>query len=89
MEKIKAGYVSFGTIFYEPSRLKMISSGAEKQLREAGLELVSTDPVYGEGTNRREPYVETYNQKNGFPVCKHHQLDRHPWCIQGSPCVSD
>ena len=49
MNNIKAGYVSFGTMFYEPATLKMISSRAEKQLKEAGLELITTDPVFGEG----------------------------------------
>ena len=49
MNKIKAGYVSFGTMFYEPANLKMISARAEKQLTEAGLDLVITSPVYGEG----------------------------------------
>lgn len=49
MEKIKAGYVSFGTMFYEPANLKMISARAEKQLTESGLELISTAPVFGEG----------------------------------------
>lgn len=49
MTKLKAGYVSFGTMFYEPANLKMISARAEKQLTEAGLELICTDPVYGEG----------------------------------------
>jgi L-fucose isomerase len=49
MAKIKAGYVSFGTMFYEPANLKMISARAEKQLSDAGLELIVTEPVYGEG----------------------------------------
>lgn len=49
MEKIKAGYVAFGTMFYEPANLKMISERAEKQLTDAGLELVTTSPVFGEG----------------------------------------
>ncbi len=66
MEKIKAGYVSFGTIFYEPSRLKMISSGAEKQLREAGLELVSTDPVYGEGNEPERAIRELKSEEWDF-----------------------
>lgn len=48
MEKIKAGYVAFGTMFYEPANLKMISERAEKQLTDAGLELVTTSPVFGE-----------------------------------------
>ncbi|MFZ0282272.1 MAG: hypothetical protein WAL29_11510, partial [Bacteroidales bacterium] len=49
MAKIKAGYVAFGTMFYEPANLKMISERAEKQLKDAGLELAITDPVFGEG----------------------------------------
>ena len=49
MEKLRAGYVSFGTQFYEPGRLKEISARAERQLTERGIELVRTDPVYGEG----------------------------------------
>ncbi len=48
MEKLKAGYISFGTIFYEPGNLKIISARAEQQLKEAGIDLVKTDPVYGE-----------------------------------------
>jgi L-fucose isomerase-like protein len=46
---MKAGYVSFGTMFYEPANLKLISERAERQLEDAGLTLVKTDPVYGEG----------------------------------------
>ena len=49
MEPIKAGYVAFGTKFYVPEDLKKISSGAEKQLTDAGIELFRTDPVVGEG----------------------------------------
>lgn len=49
MTKIKAGYVAFGTMFYEPANLKMISERAEKQLSNAGIELITTDPVFGEG----------------------------------------
>ena len=49
MERLKAGYVSFGTMFYEPKRLKEISARAEGQLEAAGVELVKTDPVFGEG----------------------------------------
>jgi hypothetical protein len=47
---LKAGYVSFGTQFYEPGRLKQISARAEQQLAAAGIELVRTDPVFGEST---------------------------------------
>jgi len=48
MKKVKVGYVSFGTMFYEPKNLQMISARAEKQLIDAGVELIRTDPVYGE-----------------------------------------
>ena len=47
---LKAGYVAFGTQFYEPGNLAAISGRAEKQLEEAGLKLVKTAPVYGEDT---------------------------------------
>jgi L-fucose isomerase-like protein len=49
MEKLRAGYVSFGTMFYEPARLKSISARCERQLTGAGIELLRTDPVSGEG----------------------------------------
>jgi hypothetical protein len=49
MPELRAGYVAFGTAFYEPKNLKEISARAEKQLTDAGLSLVRTDPVYGEG----------------------------------------
>lgn len=52
MESLRAGYVSFGTQYYKPENLKMISGRAEAQLEAAGIELVRTDPVTGEG---REP----------------------------------
>ncbi len=52
MEKLKAGYVSFGTQYYKPENLKAISARAESQLEAAGIELARTDPVTGEG---REP----------------------------------
>lgn len=50
MEKFipTAGYVAFGTQFYEPGNLKMISERGEKQLEDAGLVLVKTPPVFGE-----------------------------------------
>jgi L-fucose isomerase-like protein len=49
MERLKAGYVSFGTQYYKPENLRMITERAEKQLRDAGIELARTDPVTGEG----------------------------------------
>ena len=49
MESLRAGYVSFGTMFYKPENLVAISGRAEKELEAAGLELFRTAPVYGEG----------------------------------------
>ncbi len=46
---MKAGYVSFGTQYYKPENLAMITQRAEKQLTAAGIELTRTDPVFGEG----------------------------------------
>jgi L-fucose isomerase-like protein len=66
MDKIKAGYVSFGTQFYEPARLKEISARAEKQLRDAGIELVRTDPVYGEGAEAERAIREIKGQEWDF-----------------------
>ncbi len=48
LPNLKAGYVSFGTMFYEPANLAKISANAEKQLEAAGIELVKTAPVFGE-----------------------------------------
>lgn len=45
METLKAGYVAFGTGFYVPENLTAITSKAEKQLTDAGIELIHTDPV--------------------------------------------
>ncbi|MDD4190052.1 MAG: hypothetical protein PHI28_01860 [Mangrovibacterium sp.] len=66
MEKIKAGYVSFGTMFYEPANLRMISAVAEKQLTEAGLELIRTDPVFGEGGEPERAIRDLKSQKWDF-----------------------
>jgi L-fucose isomerase len=66
MEKIKAAYVSFGTMFYEPANLKMISARAEKQLTEAGLELICTDPVFGEGPEPERAIKELKNKEWDF-----------------------
>ncbi len=57
-----AGYVAFGTIFYEPENLQMISSRAVKQLEDAGIRLLVTDPVYGEDT---EPLRAIKELKSG------------------------
>jgi len=66
MTKIRAGYVSFGTMFYEPGNLKMISARAEKQLADAGLELVITSPVYGEGSEPERAIKELKAQEWDF-----------------------
>jgi len=66
MTKIRAGYVSFGTMFYEPGNLKMISARAEKQLADSGLELVITSPVYGEGSEPERAIKELKAQEWDF-----------------------
>jgi L-fucose isomerase-like protein len=53
MESLSAGYVSFGTEFYVPEKLQVITARAEKQLREAGINLVRTDPVVSLGQEER------------------------------------
>jgi L-fucose isomerase-like protein len=53
MQSLKAGYVSLGTEFYVPEKLKEISADAENQIRDAGVELVSTDPVFALGQEER------------------------------------
>jgi L-fucose isomerase-like protein len=52
-EPLRAGYVAFGSDFYEPARLAGISAEAEKQLSAAGIELARTDPVYSLGQEER------------------------------------
>ena len=63
MEPLKAGYVSFGTQFYVPDELKKISARAEKQLVDAGIELVKTDPVFGE-TEQVERAIKELKSQN-------------------------
>jgi hypothetical protein len=53
MEPLKAGYVALGTEFYVPERLREISARAEEQLRQHGIELVRTDPVFALGQEAR------------------------------------
>ena len=64
--KIKVGYISFGTMFYEPANLQMISARAEKQLSDAGLELVVTAPVYGEDVEPERAISELKSQEWDF-----------------------
>lgn len=64
MQALKAGYVALGTEFYVPEQLKSISARAEKQLAEAGVELVRTDPVFSLGQEERaiaELQAETWD----------------------------
>ncbi|MCK4965705.1 hypothetical protein KAS50_01665 [bacterium] len=51
MESLKAGYVSFNTSYVVDEsihrKLSEMSQDAEKQLQDAGIELIRTDPVWG------------------------------------------
>ena len=49
MDQLTAGYVSFGTQYYKPEHLAAITARAEAQLGDAGIALVRTGPVFGEG----------------------------------------
>ena len=53
MEPLRAGYVSLGTEFYVPERLKEITARCETQLSAAGIELARTDPVFALGQEER------------------------------------
>ena len=53
MEPLKAGYVSLGTEFYAPERLKSITADAEKQLTSAGIGLIRTDPIFALGQEEK------------------------------------
>lgn len=45
-DPLRAGYVAFGSSLYDPARLEAVSERAERELLDAGIELVSTAPVY-------------------------------------------
>jgi L-fucose isomerase-like protein len=45
-EPLTVGYVALGSAVYEPSRLSDISGRAALELRQAGLQLHATEPVY-------------------------------------------
>jgi L-fucose isomerase-like protein len=53
MESLKAGYVSFNTSYVVDDsihkKLREMSESAIKQLEDAGIEIVQTDPVWGFG----------------------------------------
>ena len=68
MEKLKAGYVSFGTQYYKPENLKMISARAEKQLEAAGIELTRTAPVTGEGPEPERAIAELKSRDWDFLI---------------------
>jgi L-fucose isomerase len=68
VEALKAGYVSFGTQYYQPENLKMITVRAEKQLRAAGIELARTDPVTGEGREPERAIAELAGQEWDFLI---------------------
>jgi len=53
VETLRAGYVALGTEFYVPERLRGISTGAERQLADAGIELVAMEPVFALGQEER------------------------------------
>ncbi len=61
-----AGYVAFGTMYYEPENLRMISKRAEKQLIDAGLTLINTDAVYGEDKEPERAIKELKSQEWDF-----------------------
>ena len=65
---IKAGYVAFGTMFYEPANLEKISARAEKQLEDAGIELVKTAPVFGEDIEPERAIKELKSREWDFLI---------------------
>ena len=68
METLKAGYVSFGTMYYEPANLRKISAKAEAQLCEGGIELIRTDPVFGEDKEPERAIRELKAQEWDFLI---------------------
>jgi L-fucose isomerase-like protein len=58
MDRLTAGYVSFGTQYYKPEHLAVISARAESQLVQGGVDLVRTDPVFGEGAEPARAIAE-------------------------------
>jgi len=65
---LRAGYVSFGTMFYEPANLAKISARAEKQLLDSGIELVKAAPVFGETTEPERAIRELKSQPWDFLI---------------------
>lgn len=52
-ERLRAGYVPFGSHFYEQGALREISARAEAELEGAGIELTRTAPVVAAGDELR------------------------------------
>jgi L-fucose isomerase-like protein len=67
-EPLKAGYVSFGTQYYKPENLEMISARAERQLEAAGIQLARTDPVTGEGQEPERAIAELKSRDWDFLI---------------------
>src|SRR5687768_1167193 len=65
---LKAAYIAFGTMFYEPANLVKISARAEKQLADAGIELVKTAPVFGETAEPERAIRELRSQPWDFLI---------------------
>jgi L-fucose isomerase-like protein len=65
---LRAGYVSIGTMFYEPANLVKISARAEQQLLDSGIELVKTAPVFGETTEPARAIRELKSQPWDFLI---------------------
>jgi L-fucose isomerase-like protein len=53
VERLKAGYVPFGSSFYDQAALREITARAEAELRAAGIDLIRTDPVVAAGDEQR------------------------------------
>jgi hypothetical protein len=49
MERLKAGYVPFGSSFYDQSALREITARAEAELDAAGIDLTRAAPVVAAG----------------------------------------
>jgi L-fucose isomerase len=68
MDKLTAGYVSFGTQYYKPEQLVALTLRAEAQLRNAGIDLVRTNPVFGEGPEPDRAVRELRNEEWDFLI---------------------
>ncbi len=53
MERLTAGYVPFGSSFYDQSALGEITARAEAELQAAGIDLIRAAPVVAAGDEQR------------------------------------